>query len=94
MEESQRLCRNAESAITEMEHTAYEQFKLQNEGMQNKHQIIKTRYDKAVTKSNEMKLAIVVRILFMFHVLISYKPPCSEGQRDFIVATITLYIVF
>ena len=55
------MCRNAESAITEMEQTAYEQLKTQHEGMVGKTHAIRTRYDKVVAKSNELKLAVMVR---------------------------------
>jgi len=47
-----------------MEHTAYEQLKTQHEGMTGKTHAIRLRYDKVVAKSNELKMAVMVRLIF------------------------------
>lgn len=62
LHDSQVLCRQAETAIGEMENTAYEQLHQQQKGFDEKHGVIKTRYHKCVAKVNEHK--IVVKVSF------------------------------
>lgn len=58
LHDSQVLCRQAETAIGEMENTAYEQLHQQQKGFDEKHGVIKTRYHKCVAKVNEHKIVV------------------------------------